>query len=114
MRWVLGVVLLAFQVCAIVYARFVPSRYFCWAPFDMQTAYRAEVRVNGHLLSPQQVWQRYRRPVQGYDNRSVQHVIDIFQQVEERYHPGDRTEVTLRYRVNGHEEHTWRWAAGTR
>jgi len=114
MRWVIGLALLAFQLAAIVYARFVPSRYFCWAPFDMQTAYTAEVRVNGRTLPPAEVLRRYRRPARGFDNRSVQHVIDIFQQTEQRYHPADRTEVTLRYRVNGHPEQTWRWATGTR
>ena len=90
LRFLLCSALLAFQVCAVLYARFVPSRYFCWAPFDMQTEYQAEVSVGGRKLSAKEIQQRYRRGQKGVDNRSVQHVIDIFQQTEERYHRADR------------------------
>src|SRR5207237_6850999 len=89
LRWTIGLALLAFQVGAVVYARFVPSRYFCWAPFDMQTDYRLEVTVNGQKLSAKEIQQRYRRPAQGTDNRSFQHLIDILTEAEQRYHPGD-------------------------
>jgi hypothetical protein len=105
----LGLALLAFQAGAIVYARFVPARYFCWAPFDMQTEYTATVRVAGRELSAAEIRQRYRRPAKGVDNRSVQHVVDIFEQTERRYHAGDPAEILLRYRVNGHREGEWRW-----
>ena len=108
-RWTIGVALLLFQFGAIVYARFVPSRYFCWAPFDMQTDYRIEASVNGEKLNAAQIRQRYRRPEKGTDNRSVQHVIDIIEQTEKRYHPNDKTEVTMKYRINGKAEQVWRY-----
>lgn len=107
LRWTIGLALLALQLGAIVYARFVPSRYFCWAPFDMQTDYRLAVVVNGQRLDAKQIQQRYRRPARGTDNRSTQHLIDIIEGVEERYHPEDRVQVTMTYRVNGQEEQVW-------
>jgi hypothetical protein len=109
LRWGIGLALLAFQLGAIVYARFVPSRYFCWAPFDMQTTYRLDVSVNGRKLTDKEVQQRYRRGARGTDNRSTQHLIDIIEGVEQRYHPEDAVDVTMTYRVNGKEEQQWRF-----
>jgi len=51
MRTTIGLALLGFQVFMIGYARFVPSRYFCWAPYDIQTEYRLDVTVNGRRLT---------------------------------------------------------------
>jgi hypothetical protein len=109
LRWSIGIALLLFQLGAIVYARFVPTRYFCWAPFDMQTDYRIEATVNGQKLSLAEIGKRYRRPAQGSDNRSYQHVIDIVEQVERRYHPDDDADVVMTYRINGKQEQQWRY-----
>ena len=110
MRTTIPILLFSFQLGAIVYARFVPTRYFCWAPFDTQTDYVATSVVNGHELTAAEFRQRYRRPKQGFDNRSPQHVIDMFQQVEEkRAAVGDRASVIMRYRVNGKEVREWHW-----
>jgi len=84
MRTVIPILLFAFQLGAIGYARFVPTRYFCWAPFDMQTDYTAMATVNGKKLSAAEFRQRYRRPERGFDNRSPQHVIDMLEQVEQK------------------------------
>ena len=107
--WALGVGLLAFQLAAIGYARFVESRYFCWAPYDIQTAYRVAVKVNGKDLKPEEIQARYRRPQAGRDNRSPQHLKDIFGQVDAQYHPEDQVEMVMLYRINGKEERTWRF-----
>jgi hypothetical protein len=109
MRTAIGAALLAFQVFMIGYARFVPSRYFCWAPYDIQTEYKLEATVNGKRLNGKQIQARYHRPKQGADNRSPQHVIDMLQGYEESYGRGDRTEIVMKYRVNGKEEQEWRW-----
>jgi hypothetical protein len=102
--------LLVFQLCAIGYARFVPTRYFCWAPFDTQTEYAATSVVNGHRLTAAQFRRRYRRPARGFDNRSPQHVIDMFEQEEEkRAKLGDKATIVMKYRVNGTELHEWDW-----
>jgi len=110
MRIVIPVLLLAFQLGAILYARFVPTRYFCWAPFDTQTDYVATSIVNGHELTVAEFRERYRRPMRGFDNRSPQHVIDMLQQVEERRAAfNDRAMVVMYYRVNGKQPLRWDW-----
>ena len=110
-RLSIGIALLSFQLFMIGYARFVPSRYFCWAPYDMQTDYELDVTVNGRKLSPAEIRRRYRRPQKGSDNRSAQHVIDILKGYEERYASRDRAEIVMRYRVNGKESREWHWPA---
>src|SRR5207245_1462427 len=109
MRTLIAMLLLLFQLGAIVYARFVPTRYFCWAPYDMQTDYRLEVTVNGKPLTAEQIRRRYRRPQKGTDNRSVSHVTDILRQYQERYARGEDTRIVMRYRINGKDEQIWRW-----
>jgi hypothetical protein len=110
MRIVIPRLLFAFQLGAIVYARFVPTRYFCWAPFDTQTDYVATATVDGHQLSGSEFRKRYRRPANGFDNRSPQHVIDMLRQVEEkRAQMGEQTRIVMRYRVNGKEPREWDW-----
>jgi hypothetical protein len=109
-RTAIPILLFAFQLCAIVYARFVPTRYFCWAPFDTQTDYVATAVVNGRELSSAEFRRRYRRPPRGFDNRSPQHVIDMLQQVEQkRARLGDRSTIVMKYRVNGKELREWHW-----
>lgn len=109
MRTAAGLALIFFQLAMIVYARFTPSRYFCWAPFDIQTEYNLQVHVAGRELSAREIRARYRRPQIGTDNRSPQHVIDILQGYEEKYWRADHAQVRMRYRVNGKEEQTWQW-----
>ena len=109
MRTTIGVSILVFQLAMIVYARFVPSRYFCWAPYDVQTEYWITTDVNGRKLTDSEIRARYRRAQHGTDNRSPQHVMDILQGYEERYGRSDHARVTMRYRVNGKEERLWRW-----
>jgi len=108
MRTIAGVSILVFQLAMIVYARFVPSRYFCWAPYDVQTDYSISTVVNGRKLTGAEIRKRYRRAERGTDNRSPQHVIDILEGYERLYGRNDHAEVTMRYRVNGKEEQVWR------
>jgi len=110
MRVVIPVLLLTFQLGAIIYARTVPTRYFCWAPYDTQTQYDAKAIVNGHVLSPAEFRSRYRRPEHGSDNRSPQHLIDMLAQAEAKYEErGDSATILVQYRVNGKELREWRW-----
>ena len=50
MRTAIAMLLFGFQLGAIVYARFVPTRYFCWAPYDIQTDYVATATVDGNII----------------------------------------------------------------
>ena len=114
MRVIIPLLLFAFQLGAIVYARFVPTRYFCWAPYDTQTEYWANATVNGHALTAPEFRERYRRPRHGFDNRSPQHVIDMLEQVEQkRAALGEKASVVMKYRVNGKAPQTWRWPSSS-
>jgi hypothetical protein len=110
-RTILGGGILLFQLVMIGYARFVPARYFCWAPYDIQTEYRLDVSIGGRMLTPPEIRRRYRRPKQGVDNRSIQHVMDIVRQYEETYGRTDRAQVLMKYRINGKEEREWLYPA---
>jgi hypothetical protein len=110
MKILIPALLLIFQIVAIGYARTVPTRYFCWAPYDMQTEYDAKATVNGHSLTAKEFQQRYRKPQHGGDNRSPQHVIDMLKQAEAKHAMlGDKSTIEMKYRVNGKEEREWHW-----
>jgi hypothetical protein len=109
LRTVLGSAILLFQLVMIGYARFVPSRYFCWAPFDIQTDYRLDVKIGDRALTAAEIRRRYRRPRQGTDNRSPQHVMDIIEQYEQTYGRNDHAQVVMKYQVNGKPEEQWRF-----
>jgi len=108
-RAILGGGILLFQLVMIGYARYVPARYFCWAPYDIQSEYRLDVSIGGRPLTPFEIRSRYRRPQHGVDNRSIQHLMDIVQQYEESYGHGDQAEVLMKYRINGKAEQEWRY-----
>jgi hypothetical protein len=109
LRTAIGAVFLLCQLGMIAYARFVPTRYFCWAPYDTQTAYELKVSIEDRELSPQEIRARYRRPAKGRDNRSPHHVMDIVRQYEETYGRGDDARVVMTYSVNGRPEEQWKW-----
>ena len=109
-RDLIGIAFLLFQLSMVLYARFVPSRYFCWAPNDYMVEYSLQVTIGGHQLNPQQTFRRYRLPEDGYQ-APVQHIIDIVQQYEQTYGNNDHARIVMRYRVNGREEKEWRWPA---
>ncbi len=110
MRIVIAMLLFAFQLGAIVYARYVPSRYFCWAPYDIQTDYVATSIVNGHKLTPAEFRHRYRRPEKGSDNRSPENLTDMFKGVEEKQAlRGDKAVIVVKYRINGKDLREWDW-----
>ena len=109
MRTLLGAVLLAFQIGMIVYARFVPSRYFCWAPMDSQNLFSVRVVINGRELSTDEIVSRYRQPQQGGNWQSIQHVKDKLQQYEETYGRTDNAKVEMTYTVNDGKEQFWEW-----
>lgn len=108
----IGLALLATQLALIVIARTTPARYFCWAPFDMQTDYKLDVTLNGRPLTPAEIRARYRRPAKGTDNRSVQNLIDILEGYEER-HAAAPAIIRMTYRINGKEEQHWQYPHGT-
>lgn len=105
----LGTAFLLAQLGAIVYARFVPSRYFCWAPNDTMVEYRLAVKIGDRPESPQQIEHRYHEPATGVYQAAVQNLIDSLQQYEQTYGRDDHAQVVLAYRVNRRAEQQWRW-----
>jgi hypothetical protein len=100
--------LIVAQLAFIAAARTTNARYFCWAPFDMQTDYALDVSVDGVKLPPDEISERYGLPAKGTDNRSVQNLIDRVQLYEERYR-AHNSEITMKYRINGKQEQVWRY-----
>jgi hypothetical protein len=98
----------AVQAAGIVYARFVPTRYLCWAPYDQISFYRIEAADRaGRALTPAEVRARYRMPPAGRENRSIHHVLNPIAQFESTYGRADRVTVRVVYRVNGRPQQTW-------
>ena len=105
-RTLLGATLLILQGGAIVRARFVDDRYFCWAPFDRQTRYSIAASVDGRPLTPAEIRARYRRAPTGVDNRSQYHLFDLLARAEAQ--APAKAAVTVRYTINGGPEQEWR------
>ena len=108
-RHLAGLVFLGLQVLSIVYARFVPERFFCWAPYDERSQYRITVEVAGKQFSEKETGERYRYYPAGWEPRSIHNVISMVRQHERTYGRGENARVTIRYQTNGHGERVWTW-----
>jgi hypothetical protein len=95
------------QLAAVAYARYVPTRYLCWAPYDQISFYTIEADRGGRRLTSAEIGARYRMPAEGRENRSIHHVLNAITQFESTYGRTDRIDVRVRYRTNGHPEQTW-------
>lgn len=51
----IGILFLLLQLGSVVYARFIPEKFFCWAPYDEHTYYKIKVSLNGEELSAKEV-----------------------------------------------------------
>jgi hypothetical protein len=95
------------QLAGIAYARFVPTRYLCWAPYDQISFYRIEAERDGQRLTADEIDARYRIPSDGRENRSIHHVLNSIMQFESTYGRSDDVTVRVRYRTNRRPEQTW-------
>jgi hypothetical protein len=95
------------QLAGVVYARFVPTRYLCWAPYDQISFYEIEAERDGRRLTADEIGARYRMPPDGRENRSIHHVLNGITQFEATYGRADHVTVRVRYRTNGRPEQTW-------
>lgn len=100
---------LLFQVAMIVYARFTPTRYFCWAPHDTQNKYAIYVTLDNRELTSREVARRYRIRQEGVDPRAIEHVILLIDHYERTFGRHDSAEVRLEYRTNGGSLTVARW-----
>ncbi len=109
MRTAVAILFLAFQVAMIVYARFDPGRYFCWAPHDSQNEYHIRVSIDDVELDTTETTRRYRIPAEGIDPRAIEHVIRLVRQYERSYGSDENAVVDIDYRTNGSAVKHWRW-----
>lgn len=110
-RWghILGLSFLALQLGAIGYARFIPERFFCWAPYDQHSWYRVEVVVDGQYLTEAEIRARYRYGPRRWEQRSIHNVFSLIRQYESTYGKEDYARVTVTYETNGKPEAIWHW-----
>lgn len=111
MNWRKTVVMsfLILQLLLIIRARFVPERWFCWAPHDTQVEYELTVFVNGRELGKDEIFARYHRSQQDRDPRSPENVKDIIRQQGLTYGKNEDIRVVMHYSVNGKAQEPWIW-----
>lgn len=104
----IGILFLTVQVASVIYARFIPERFFCWAPYDEHTYYSIDVVVDGRSLTLDEVKSRYRYLPEGWEPRCIDNVFSLVQQYESTYGKAQDAEVTITYSTNGKTEKIWR------
>lgn len=107
-KFIIGLIFLALQVCSIIYARFVPERFFCWAPYDIHTQFNISVAVDGKGLPSEEITDRYGYRSSGWDPRSIYNVLSIIEQYEATYGKEDQAVVTVIFSINGKPEQVWK------
>ena len=105
----LGVAFLALQVLSIAYHQTVPTRWFCWAPYDIHTRYTVHVEIDGRPLSLREAKLRYRYSSDGWEPRSIHNIFSMISQYESTYGAEDGARVTVDYSINGHPPEQWTW-----
>ena len=107
-RFVIGLLFIAMQIASVTYARFIPERFFCWAPYDIHTKFKVNVTIDGELLSPQEAEIRYKYKMEGWEQRSIDNIFSLIKQYESTYGKRDNASVEVIYSENGKPEEIWR------
>lgn len=105
--YTLGKLFLATQILLIIYARFIPERFFCWAPFDEHTYLVTKVIIGENILSSEEINNRYRYHMKGWEPRAIQNVFNIIQQYEKTYGKYENAKVYVTYSTNGNVQKNW-------
>ena len=103
----LGIIFLIIQVLSVIYARVIPERFFCWAPYDEHTYYEVFVKIGGAELSTSEIENRYHYKSIGWEPRSIYNVFNIISQYESSYGVKENSTVYVKYSINGNREKTW-------
>ena len=106
-QYYLGAIFLIAQFVSIIYARVIPERFFCWAPYDQHTHYELFVEAKGVELTKSEIQERYHYRATGWEPRSIFNVINIVNQYESTYGETDRARVKIKYSINGNSEEIW-------
>lgn len=106
-RYVLGILFLLVQVASIIYARFIPERFFCWAPYDSQSKYEIKVTIDGKQLSEEEIKARYHYKANSWEERAIGNIFSYIKGYESTYGKNDNAKVLVKYATNGKPEETW-------
>jgi len=106
-RYKIGLAFIAVQIVLVAVARFVPERFFCWAPYDEHTYIDVSVVIDGKQLTKKEIENRYRYKSEGWEPRSVNNLFNIIEQYESTYGEDDNAIVQIKYATNGNKERTW-------
>ncbi len=108
-RVFIGILFLLLQVGLISYARFIPERFFCWAPYDTHVKFEVFVTIDGKTLTTEETVARYKYKMKGWEQRSIDNIFSLISQYERTYGKEDNAQVIMRYSKNGHEEKEWQF-----
>lgn len=103
----IGILFLILQVSVIIYSRFIPERFFCWAPYDEHTYYEIIVKDNGKTLTSEEIKERYHYKPKGWEPRAIHNVFNMISQYEKTYATENDIEVVVNYSINGLKNETW-------
>ncbi len=106
-RFTIGVLFLLLQLMLVVYARFIPERFFCWAPYDEHSYYEISIEIDNQVLSKNEIQNRYGVYAQGWEPRSIHNILSIINQYESSYGKNDQAIVEVIYSINGHKKKLW-------
>jgi hypothetical protein len=109
LRRVAAFCLFLVEIAGVVRARYVPTRWFSWAPNDYAVGYSLQVLLNGEALTPEQIGKRYNVSPSGVYENPVENLIEILTERERTYGRTDGAEVVLTYRPNGETPKEWKW-----
>lgn len=103
----LAALLILGQIAGIVAARFVPERFFCWAPYEEVTLFEIEATLDSRPLTSGEIQERYGMARNGRQDRSIHNVISVLRWRESR----EKNPVTVRlnFTTNGRPQQVWAW-----
>jgi hypothetical protein len=110
LRIVVGVLVVATQLGVVILTHSSSSccaaRYFAWAPNDYAVNYTITARVEGRLLTGEQVLKRYGIAQTGFwEDPPARLIHDL--RAAEAGEPGDRAVLSLRYTLDDHRATVW-------
>ncbi len=104
----IGILFLTLQIFSVIYAQFIPERFFCWRPYDNHTYYKIDVNIDKTYLNEEKIEKRYRYKPQGWEPRSIHNIFSIVRQYELSYGKNDSAKVTIIYSINGGQNKLWK------
>ena len=106
-RTIIGLLFIGLQCISVLIARFIPEKFFCWAPYDEHTLIRTKILDDGKELSEVEIDERYRYRMNDWEPRTVNNVFNLITQYETTYGKDDDVIIIINYSRNGKAEKTW-------